>query len=71
MCDVSPFHFIESALLTYKMLTHKEECLPQRELILQKRSVVFSYLYIHCYLSARKGVAVFCCTVFHNWPVSQ
>ena len=33
------FHFIQSALLTYKMLTHKGQCLQQREQILQKKEV--------------------------------
>ena len=49
MCNVSltesnraqleQFYFIQSALLTYKMLTHKGECLQQRERILEKKTV--------------------------------
>ena len=39
------FHFIQSALLTYKMLTRKGECLQKGEQILQKGTVMFSYLY--------------------------
>ena len=47
--QLEQFHFIlvQSALLTNKMLTHKGECLQQREQILQKRSLKFSYLYIY------------------------
>ena len=46
--QLEQFHFIQSALLTYKMLTHKGECLQQREQILQKKkSLMFSYLYIY------------------------
>ena len=64
--QLEQFHFIQSALLAYKMLTHKGVCLQQREQILQKRSLMFSYLYIYSKLSARKGVAVFYCIVSRN-----
>ena len=41
--QLEQLHFIQSALLAYKMLTHKGECLQQREQILQKKkSYVFS-----------------------------
>ena len=42
--QLEQFHFIQSALFAYKMLTHKGECLQQREQILLK-SLMFSYLY--------------------------
>ena len=45
--QLEQFHFIQSALLTYKMLTHKGECLQQREQMLQKRSLMFSDLYMY------------------------
>ena len=45
--QLEQFHFIQSALLTYKMLTHKGECLQKREQILQKSSLMFSCLYIY------------------------
>ena len=51
------FHFI--SLLTYKMLTHKGECLRQREQILQKKkSHVFLFIYILLIVS-QKRAAVF------------
>ena len=45
--QLEQFYFIQSALLTYEMLTHKGECLQQREQILQKKkSYVFLFIYI-------------------------
>ena len=35
--QLEQFYFIQSDLLSYKMLTHKGECLQQREQILQKQ----------------------------------
>ena len=35
--QLEQFNFIQSALLANKMLTHKGECLQQREQILQKK----------------------------------
>ena len=45
--QLEQFHFIQSALLRYKILTQKGECLQRREQILQKRSLMLSYLYIY------------------------
>ena len=45
--QIEQFHFSQSASLTYKILTHKVECLQQREQILQKKnSHVFLFIHI-------------------------
>ena len=47
--QLEQFHFIQSDLLTYRMLTHKGECLQQREQILQKKKS-HAFLFIHILL---------------------
>ena len=51
--QLEQFHFIQSALLAYKMLTHKGECLQQREQILKKVSC-FSIYTIYTYLQNKR-----------------
>ena len=51
--------FILSALLIYKMLTHKGECLQQREQILQKKkSHVFLFIHILLTVSQKRGSSI-------------
>ena len=45
--QLEQFHFIQSALLTYKMLIHKGEYLQQREQILQKKEVSCFNIYTY------------------------
>ena len=71
--QLEQFHFIRSALLTYKMLIHNGECLQQREQILQKKITntakkkynVFLFMHILLIVS-QKRAAMFCCTVSRN-----
>ena len=42
-------HFIQSASLTYKMLTHKGECLQQREQVLQKKEISCFPIYTYAF----------------------
>ena len=52
-------HFILSALLTYKMLAHKGECLQQREEIQQKKeSHVFLFIHILLIVSQKRGSSI-------------
>ena len=49
-------HFIQSALLTYKILIHKRECLQRREQIRQKRKFhVFLFVHILLIVSQKRG----------------
>ena len=62
--QLEQFPFIQSALLTYKMLTHKGECLQQREQILQKKKSqmhVFPLLRAKriCIRSATKNLKIY------------
>ena len=53
------FHFIQLALLAYKMLSHKGECLQQREQILQKKkSHVFLFIHILLIVSQKGGSSI-------------
>ena len=57
--QLEQFHFIQSALLTYKMLTHKGECLQQREQILQKKkSHVFLFIHRLLIVSQKRGNSI-------------
>ena len=57
--QLEQFHFIQSALLTYKMLTHKGERLQQREQILPKKnSHVFLFMHILLIVSQKKGSGI-------------
>ena len=57
--QLEQFHFIQSALLTYKMLTHKGESLQQREQILQeKKSHVFLFMHILLTVSQKRGSSI-------------
>ena len=57
--QLEQFHFIQSALLTYEMLTHKGECLQQREQILQKnKSRVFLFIHILLTVSQKRGSSI-------------
>ena len=57
--QLEQFYFIQSVLLTYKMLTHKWECLQQREQILQKRkSYVFLCIHILLIVSQKRGSSI-------------
>ena len=59
--QLEQFNFIQSALLTYKMLTHKEECLQQREQIFilqKKKSHVFLFIHILLIVSQKRGSSI-------------
>ena len=57
--QLEQFYFIQSALLTNKMLTHKGECLQQREQILQrKKSYVFLFICILLIISQKRGSSI-------------
>ena len=63
--QLEQFHF-QSALLTYEMLTHKGECLQQREQILQKKkSQVFLFIHIFLFVSQKRGSSM----LLHCVPV--
>ena len=54
--QLEQFHLIQSALSTNKMLTHKGECLQQREQILQKKkSHIFHFIHILLTVSQKGG----------------
>ena len=53
------FYFIQSVLLTNKMLTHKLECLQKREQILQKKKhYVFLFIRILIIVSQKRGRSI-------------
>ena len=57
--QLEQFHFIQSALLAYKTLTHKGECLQQREEILQKKkSHVFLFIHVLLTVSQKRGSSI-------------
>ena len=57
--QLEQLHFIQLALLTYKMLTHKGECLQQREKILQKKkSHAFLFIHILLTVSQKRGSSI-------------
>ena len=57
--QLEQFHFIQSALLTYKMLTYKGECLQRREQILKrKKSHVFLFIHILLIVSQKRDSSI-------------
>ena len=77
--QLEQFHFIQSALLTYRMLTHKGECLQQRERILKKKkSHVFLFIHIFLTVSQRGNSILLQCPAtslqasgFFNWTIAD
>ena len=57
--QLEQLYFIQSSLLTYKMLTHKGECIQQREQILQKKkSHVFLFIHILLIVRQKRGSSI-------------